>query len=88
MMTKFKNMANHIPPLNVKLLIKKSTYAFDDGAMIVTFDSLMSKDIQWHIDYFSEHDLWLFVDDKDDIEWSKARNKSYVLNEDNEIRGK
>ena len=82
MMTKFKNMANHQPPLDVKLLIKKSLFAFDDGARVVTFNSHMSKDIQWHIDYFSGHDLWLFVDDNDDAEWSKNRNKAYVQNED------
>ena len=82
-MLKFKDLSEQVPPLDVKILIKKSAYVFDDGAQVVVFDSNTSGDPQFHVDYFLCNGLnrWLFVDENDDMEWTKERNKDYVANE-------
>ena len=70
--SKYYSMATNKPPLNVKLLVKKSVHSFDDCARVVTLDSGISDDVEWHIADLANNglDLWLFVSEKDESEWS------------------
>lgn len=70
--SKYKNMQIELPPLDVQILIKKSTYKIHNDARVVVLDSDFAGQ-QCHVDDLLSHgfDSWIFVNDEDDVAWSE-----------------
>jgi hypothetical protein len=70
----YLNTAINPPPLNVKLIVRKSKWVFCGGAKVVFLNSDHASDIQWHVDDLmnDSYDQWAFVNPDDELEYNNA----------------
>ena len=68
--SKYKNMALEMPPLDVFILVKKSKYKIHNEAKVIALDAHEASQAE-HVDNLmcEGFDQWLFVNDEDDYEW-------------------
>jgi hypothetical protein len=61
------------PPLNVKIVVKKSMYKIHNEAKLIVLSSRYG-DEQWHVDDLicQGFDMWQFVDAEDELEYNKV----------------
>lgn len=73
--SKYKNMAVEMPPMNVQILVKKSTYKIHNEAKVIVLDSDFAEQID-HVEDLLSHgfDCWVFVNDEDDYEWDAKQS--------------
>ncbi len=79
MLNRYKNIETQMPPLDTYILIKKGAFKIHNDAKVVVLDAHEASQ-EWHVDNLvaDGYTDWFFVNDSDEIEWSKRRNKEYV----------
>lgn len=60
-MIKYLSVGINPPPLNKKIIVKKSIFTFDDGAKIVELEESKG-DIDWHVSNLIDDGLTLWAE--------------------------